>query len=108
MHYSRLVDIISSYIDLYPQDINLIRSFFHYDSVPKGTSLIEFGEKVDKTFFILSGYLPELEAKTIFKAANSRSSKLRYTTDFTTKALFALRSFIPLTVFQNIVKMQSV
>ena len=57
MYYSRLTGIISSYIDLYPQDIDLIKSFFHYDSVPKGSSLIEFGAKVEKTFFILSGYL---------------------------------------------------
>ena len=55
-----------------------------------------------------NGYSPDLDAKTIFKAANSNSSKLRYTTDFTTKALFVLRSLLPLTVFQKIVKMQSV
>jgi len=55
-----------------------------------------------------NGYLPDLDAKTIFKAANSNSSKLRYATDFTTKALIALRSLLPLTVFQKIVKMQSV
>jgi len=54
-----------------------------------------------------NGYSPELEAKTIFKAANSKSWKLRYTTDFMTKTLFALRAIFPLSVFQKIVKMVS-
>jgi NADP-dependent 3-hydroxy acid dehydrogenase YdfG len=50
-----------------------------------------------------NGYFPSLDAKTIYKAANSNRSKLRYTTDFTTKAVFALRSLFPLSVFQNII-----
>ena len=54
-----------------------------------------------------NGYLPELDAKTIYKAVNSNSSKLRYTTDFTTKAVFALRSVFPLSVFQKIISLTS-
>jgi NADP-dependent 3-hydroxy acid dehydrogenase YdfG len=50
-----------------------------------------------------NGYFPGLDAKTIYKAVNSHSSKLRYTSDFTTKAVFALRSLFPLSVFQNII-----
>jgi CRP-like cAMP-binding protein len=57
MCYSKLTDIISSYIDIYQQDIDLIKSFFKYGSVTKGTSLIECGALADKAFFILSGYL---------------------------------------------------
>jgi NADP-dependent 3-hydroxy acid dehydrogenase YdfG len=46
-----------------------------------------------------NGYSPESDAKTIYKAAISKHSKLRYTTDFTTKAVFILRSLLPLSVF---------
>ena len=54
-----------------------------------------------------NGYIPQLDAETIFKAANSRSLKLRYTTDFSTKLVFGLRSFLPLTLFQKIIGKQS-
>jgi short-subunit dehydrogenase len=54
-----------------------------------------------------NGYYPELDAETIYKAVNSNSSKLRYTSDFTTKAVFFLRSFFPLSIFQNIINKQS-
>ena len=54
-----------------------------------------------------NGYLPELDAKKIYKAVNSNCSKLRYTTDFTTKMVFFLRSLFPLCVFQNIINKQS-
>ncbi|MCL1825074.1 MAG: SDR family oxidoreductase [Betaproteobacteria bacterium] len=54
-----------------------------------------------------NGYAPELEAKTIYKAANSNNSKLRYTTDFNTKAIFFLRSLLPLSLFQHIVRVVS-
>jgi NADP-dependent 3-hydroxy acid dehydrogenase YdfG len=54
-----------------------------------------------------NGYLPELDAKTIYKAVISNSSRLRYTSDFTTKAVFFLRSLLPLSVFQNIINKQS-
>jgi len=53
------------------------------------------------------GYSPVLDAKTIYKAVNSKSSKLRYTSDFTTKTVFFLRSLLPLSVFQNIIDKQS-
>ncbi|MDR0231006.1 MAG: SDR family oxidoreductase [Dysgonamonadaceae bacterium] len=54
-----------------------------------------------------NGYLPELDAQTIYKAVNSNSSRLRYTTDFTTKTVFFLRSLLPLSVFQKIIHKQS-
>ena len=57
MHYSKLTDIISSYIELNQQDIDLIKFLFQYKSVTKGTVLIEYGKGIDKVFFILSGYL---------------------------------------------------
>jgi NADP-dependent 3-hydroxy acid dehydrogenase YdfG len=50
-----------------------------------------------------NGYQPEVDAKTIYKAVNSNSSRLRYTSDFTTKAVFFLRSLLPLRVFQRII-----
>ena len=51
-----------------------------------------------------NGYSPELDAKIIYKAVNSTSLKLRYPSDFTTKAVFFLRSIFPLSIFQNIIK----
>jgi NADP-dependent 3-hydroxy acid dehydrogenase YdfG len=54
-----------------------------------------------------NGYFPGLDAKTIYKAVNSNSSKLRYTSDFTTKAVFVLRSVLPLSVFQKIISLTS-
>jgi short-subunit dehydrogenase len=52
-----------------------------------------------------NGYSSELDARTIYKAANSNSSRLRYTSDFTTKAVFFLRSLLPLSIFQKIVNL---
>ena len=57
MPYSKLCEIISNYITLESQDIDLLKSLFNYESVSKGTFLIEIGKQVDKVFFILSGYL---------------------------------------------------
>ena len=57
MNYSRLNEIISNYIDLERQDIDLIKSLFKYEFVTKGTFLIETGKQADRVFFILSGYL---------------------------------------------------
>ena len=51
-----------------------------------------------------NGYSPSLDAETVYRAVNSRSSKLRYTSDSTTKMVFFLRSIFPLPVFQNIIK----
>lgn len=51
-----------------------------------------------------NGYAPELDAKTIYKAVNDKSSKLRYTSDFSTKSVFFLRSLFPLSIFQGIIK----
>ena len=55
-----------------------------------------------------NGYLPELDARTIYKAVNSNSSTLRYTTGFTTKTVFFLRSLFPLSIFQKIINKQSI
>ena len=57
MYYSKLYDYISGYIYLEQGDMEVIKSFFKYDSVVKGVSLIEIGKLTDKVFFILSGYL---------------------------------------------------
>jgi CRP-like cAMP-binding protein len=57
MHYSKLNAVISNYINLYPQDIELIKSSFKYGSAKKGISLIKFGTLAEQGFFILSGYL---------------------------------------------------
>lgn len=54
-----------------------------------------------------NGYPPSLDAKTIYKAVNSKSSKLRYTSDFNTKLVLFLRSLFPLSIFQKIVKGQT-
>lgn len=53
-----------------------------------------------------NGYSAELDARIIYKAVNSNNSKLRYTTDFTTKLAFFLHSLFPLHVFQRIIKKQ--
>lgn len=57
MQYSKLYDIMSSYIELEQEDIELVNTFFEYESVSKGTALIESGKHTDKAYFILSGYL---------------------------------------------------
>lgn len=54
-----------------------------------------------------NGYCPELDAKTIFNAVNDGRSRLRYTTDFSTRMVLFLQSLFPLSVFQNIVRKQS-
>jgi hypothetical protein len=50
-----------------------------------------------------NGYHPALDARTIYKAVNSHSSRLRYATDLTTKAVFFLRSLLPISLFQKII-----
>ena len=50
-----------------------------------------------------NGYSPKLDANTIYKAVNSSSSKLRYTSDFTTKLALFLRVLFPLSLFQKLV-----
>jgi len=54
------------------------------------------------------GYSPVMDAETIYMAANSNSSKLRYTSDFTTKLVFFLRSLFPLSIFQGIIRSSSI
>ncbi|WP_165045278.1 SDR family oxidoreductase [Dysgonomonas sp. ZJ709] len=51
-----------------------------------------------------NGYSPKQDAQTIYKAVNSRNSKLRYPSDNTTKLAFFLRALLPLSVFQKIIK----
>lgn len=50
-----------------------------------------------------NGYSPKLDAETIYKAANSHSTRLRYTSDFSTKLVFFIRSFLPLFIYQNLI-----
>ena len=57
MEYHKLYDIISSYIKFEQKDKDLINSLFKYESVSKGTLLLETGKFTDRVFFILSGYL---------------------------------------------------
>lgn len=54
-----------------------------------------------------NGYSPTTDANTIYRSVKNSSSKLRYTSDFTTKMVFFLRSILPLSVFQNIIGRQS-
>lgn len=57
MQYSKLYNTISSYITLEEEDKRFVKSIFNYESVSKGTTLIEAGKYTDKAYFILSGYL---------------------------------------------------
>jgi cAMP-binding proteins - catabolite gene activator and regulatory subunit of cAMP-dependent protein kinases len=57
MIYSKLSNLISSHIDIKEEEMDLIKSFFKYESAAKGAFLIEVGCFTDKVFFILSGYL---------------------------------------------------
>jgi NAD(P)-dependent dehydrogenase (short-subunit alcohol dehydrogenase family) len=54
------------------------------------------------------GYLPELDAKIIYKAVNSKSTKLKYPSDFMGKSLLFLRSLLGLSVFQKIINKMSI
>ena len=54
------------------------------------------------------GYLPELDAKIIYKAVNSKSTKLKYPTDFMGKSLIFMRSLLGLSVFQSIIKKMTI
>ncbi len=80
---------------------------FHFEQYPDGyqTNFKKWHRFLMKNY--KNGYSPESDAKTIYKAVNSNDSKLRYTTDFTTKTVFFLRSLLPLSVFQNIINKQS-
>lgn len=51
-----------------------------------------------------NGYSPILDAKTIYKAVISKSSKLRYTTDNTTRMALFLNWLLPLSMFRGIIK----
>ena len=51
-----------------------------------------------------NGYSPILDAKPIYKAVNSKSSKLRYTTDSTKKMDMFLNWFLPLSLFRGMIK----
>lgn len=62
MHYTKLLEKISGFIDIEPEDVDLVKSLFKYESVTKGTSLIDIGKLTDKAYFILSGYLKYFKA----------------------------------------------
>ena len=49
------------------------------------------------------GYPPERDAETILKAATDRSSRLRYTTDFTTRYTLFLRRVLPERIFMKLI-----
>lgn len=69
----------------------------------------EYRNKFKQTYDSLmnnvkSGYSPKQDAKTIYKAANSKNSTLRYSTDNTTKLAFFLNWLLPLSVFRICIK----
>lgn len=111
----------SLYYELQPLDIKIkvvepgVVKTDIYNSVldfPFDTYLDEYRERFRKGHNSLmknyrNGYLPILDAQTIYKAVNSKSSKLRYTTDFTTKLALFLHKHLPLYLFQNLIKKQS-
>jgi NADP-dependent 3-hydroxy acid dehydrogenase YdfG len=51
-----------------------------------------------------NGYDPNIDAKTIYKAATDNKLKLRYVSDFKTKFVFILRALLPLSFFSFIVR----
>lgn len=53
---------------------------------------------------VQKGYSPKQDAITIYKAVNSNNSKLRYTTDSTTKLTVFLKWACPLSVFRMLIK----
>lgn len=57
MSFTKLYSKISNYINLEQEEKDLVKTFFKYDAVEKGTLLIEAGKQADKAYFILSGYL---------------------------------------------------
>lgn len=50
------------------------------------------------------GYSPKLDAIQVYKAVHSKSSKLRYPTDSTTKFALFLNWLLPLSMFRRIIK----
>ncbi len=75
----------------------------HFDEYPE-----DYRSNFKRGYHLLmknlkSGYLPANDANTILKAVNSKSFRLRYTTDFTTKLAVFLHRFLPLNIFQFII-----
>lgn len=63
-----------------------------------------FGKGHDSlTKNLKNGYSPKLDAKTVYKAVNSKSARLRYTSDSTTQFALFLRWLLPLAVFRAII-----
>ncbi len=50
------------------------------------------------------GYPATRDAATIWRAVNSRGPKLRYTTNFQTRAVFCMRRLLPLRAFQWVMR----
>ena len=57
MQYHKLYAMISNYIKFEQKDKDLINSLFKYETVSKGTLLLETGKHTDRVFFIISGYM---------------------------------------------------
>ena len=57
MRFPKFSEVISSYVAVEQQDIAILESLLNYESVKKGTCLVEPGKSTDKMFFVLSGYL---------------------------------------------------
>jgi NADP-dependent 3-hydroxy acid dehydrogenase YdfG len=55
-------------------------------------------------FNLDNGYDPNIDAKTIYKAATDNKSKLRYVSDYKTEFVFFLRALLPLSLFSFIVR----
>lgn len=111
----------SLYYELKPLHINvrvvepgMVRTGLYHSlgKHPSGQCPGEYQSRFNNWFRYLmksydSGNAPELYAATIFKAASSGGSKLRYTSDSTTKAVFFLRSLLPLSLFRGFIIRQS-
>lgn len=63
--YNQIINKISQLISLNSEDIELIKTSFHYKKVEKNTTIIEPDKKTPYAFFINSGYL------RYFKVLNS-------------------------------------
>lgn len=57
LYYMQLMKKVSCYIELDADDIELIKSVFQYELIPKDVPIIETGKIADKSYFIISGYL---------------------------------------------------
>lgn len=56
---------------------------------------------------IQKGFLPEHEAKVIYKAVTDKKDKFRYSSDFNTKMATFLHTVLPLNAFQSLISKQA-